>query len=265
MNRLPHCRLDSRPGTPGFGGGDMSARISRRRALKDLGLAGAGLAFSGGVIRGQAPNEIVIAGQPVEIAVSSVSPLTVRITLRPIRDGAPAAIAQTGHLVQEEFGTGAMRTRSIPQRMEMGTGGFIVRCLVDGAPRVYVDRASGEPIQKLTFDAAAPGMSFLLPKGPLLGLGEGGVQFDKKGSTDQMRNGQVTSQADGYGLSTHGTRAPVQWLVGTDGWAMFIHQPYGTFDFKGDEGKFLPRPEAALPLDVFVVASKDPLAIMREY
>ena len=83
-------------------------------------------------------------------------------------------------------------------------------------------------------------MSFLLPKGPLLGLGEGGVQFDKKGSTDQMRNGQVTSQADGYRLAIHGTRAPIQWLVGTDGWAMFIHQPYGAFDFTGTEGKFTP-------------------------
>ena len=42
-------------------------------------------------------------------------------------------------------------------------------------------------------------MSFLLPKGPLLGLGEGGVQFDKKGSTDQMRNGQVTRRPTATG------------------------------------------------------------------
>ena len=35
-------------------------------------------------------------------------------------------------------------------------------------------------------------MSFLLPKGPLLGLGEGGVQFDKKGidRSDAQRSGQ---------------------------------------------------------------------------
>jgi alpha-glucosidase/alpha-D-xyloside xylohydrolase len=108
------------------------------------------------------------------------------------------------------------------------------------------------------------------------------VQLDKKGSTDQMRNGQVTSRADGYGLGANGTRAPVQWLIGTgDGWAMFIHQPYGSFDFKGPEGRFtLPvRPAAApasvvsstvttepfLPLDVFVVAADDPAVIMRQY
>ena len=75
----------------------------------------------------------------------------------------------------------------------------------------------------------------------------------------------------------------MQWLIGTDGWAMFIHQPYGTFDFKGSEGRFsmpvpvaspavtsvvnAPPPGAAafLPLDMFVVASRDPSVVMREY
>ena len=37
-----------------------------------------------------------------------------------------------------------------------------------------------------------------------------------------------------------------------------------TFDFTGPEGQFTPR-RALLPLDVFVVASRDPAAIMREY
>jgi alpha-glucosidase/alpha-D-xyloside xylohydrolase len=92
-----------------------------------------------------------------------------------------------------------------------------------------------------------------------------------------MRNGQVTSQADNYRLAVHGTRAPIQWLVGTDGWAVFIHQPYGQFDFTrlradgasagevGGEGRFMPPAASALPLDLFVVSSKDPAVIMREY
>ena len=74
-----------------------------------------------------------------------------------------------------------------------------------------------------------------------------------------MRSGQA-----GYQLATHGGRVPIQWLVGTDGWAMFIHHPLGTFDFTGAEGKFAPAGDA-LPLDVFVVASPDPADIMREY
>jgi alpha-glucosidase/alpha-D-xyloside xylohydrolase len=46
---------------------------------------------------------------------------------------------------------------------------------------------------------------------------------------------------------------------------MFIHQPYGQFDFTGTEGKFIPPAASALPLQLFVVASHDPKVIMREY
>ena len=107
-------------------------------------------------------------------------------------------------------------------------------------------------MQRLVLDAEQPGVSFKLPDGPLLGLGEGGPQFDRKGSTDRMRNGQ-----GGYQLRTHGGRVPIQWLVGTDGWGMFIHHPLGTFDFTGPEGKLTPFADA-MPLDVFIVASSDP-------
>ena len=47
-----------------------------------------------------------------------------------------------------------------------------------------------------------------------------------------MRNGQ-----GGYQLRTHGGRVPIQWLIGTAGWALFIHQPFGTFDLKARPGR----------------------------
>jgi hypothetical protein len=85
----------------------MADGISRRDALKHLGAAGAGFVISGGVIRGQSA-DIVIAGTPVEIAVSSVSAATVRITLRPIQPGAAAPIPVTGAVVQRlTFDAGA--------------------------------------------------------------------------------------------------------------------------------------------------------------
>ena len=88
-----------------------------------------------------------------------------------------------------------------------------------------------------------------------------------------MRNGQVTSAEDGYRLAIHGTRMPIQWLMGTDGWAMFIHQPYGAFDFKGAEGRFTPRarhrsnehPPSHCRSMCSSSARLEPAAIMREY
>ena len=226
-------------------------------------MAGAGLALSGGVIRGQGAG-IIVAGKPVEIAVSSVSPATVRLTVRPIVDGAAMPVAVTGALETESFRPSLAAARAAAPLTRVRAGDLAVR-FTDNPPTLIVETAKGEVVQRFGLGADAPGLTFLLPKGPLLGLGEGGVQFDKKGSTDQMRNGQRDAKEDGYLLATHGTRAPIQWLVGTDGWAVFIHQPYGTFDFKGADGKFTPPAASALPLDVFVVSSRDPLVIMREY
>src|SRR5262249_18527667 len=47
---------------------------------------------------------------------------------------------------------------------------------------------------------------------------------------------------------------------------MFIHQPFGTFDFTGPEGRFDPGgPAAALPLDIFIVAAREPGQVLAEY
>jgi alpha-glucosidase (family GH31 glycosyl hydrolase) len=248
---------------------------SRRETLKALGAGAAALALPKFTLGATSAEPLMIAGQAAELQVSSVSPVTVRLTLRAA--GQPAAIPFTGALVQDEFTV--LRTGL----REMGPGtrvraGEVVVVLTGSPPTIRVENAKGESFQTLVFDAAKPGMEFTLPKGPLLGLGEGGAQFDRKGVVDQMRNGQ-----GGYRLATHGTRAPVQWLISTDGGAMFVHQPYGAFDLTGAKGKFTPTvlppnpanqmvnsttPVAAnegLPLDIFVVASKDPVVIMREY
>jgi alpha-glucosidase len=238
----------------------MTTRISRRRAIGYLGAASAALVVPPRVVWAQ-PTRLTIAGKPAELAVAA-GVRTVRVMVRPIVDGAPAPIPPTG-AVFGRFDNGLMLPAAGAR-----AGDAAVRFTGD-PPTIHIDRRrSGgqtQVVQRLAFDAAAPGVSFLLPKGPLLGLGEGGVQFDRKGSTDEMRNGQVNADADGYRLAINGTRAPIQWLVGTDGWALFIHQPYGAFDFKGADGRFTPRPETPLPLDIFVVTSSDPIEIMREY
>src|SRR5215471_9518637 len=227
---------------------------SRREALKRAGA----IIVGARVLRFEAP-AITIAGEPAEITVASLSAVTVRITIKPLRGETPTDVPITGELVSPTIGTVATRSQTATSLARVPAGDLVVE-LHDGPPTIVVKTRKGDVVQRLTFDAAAPGMSFLIGNGPLLGLGEGGPQFDRKGSTDRMIRGQ-----GGYRLSTHGTRAPIQWLVGTEGWGMFIHQPYGSFDLTGTEGKFAPAAGAALPLDLFVVSSRDPKTIMREY
>jgi alpha-glucosidase len=236
----------------------MTERITRRDAVKQIGATVAGVALSGDVSRGTSA-DIVIAGQRVELMVSSLSASTVRVTIRAIGAGRTLPVPVTGALVREQPEATAPVAREISALPRTRSGDLFVH-YTDGPPTVHVTTAAGAEVQRLGFDPADPGMSFSLGAGPLLGLGEGGPQFDRRGSTDRMINGQ-----GGYRLATHGTRAPVQWLVGTDGWAMFIHQPYGAFDFTGARGLFTPPAASALPFDVYVVGAHDPSVIMREY
>jgi alpha-glucosidase/alpha-D-xyloside xylohydrolase len=234
--------------------------MNRREALRRIGQATAGLTLSGGVIRGQG-SDIVVAGSPVEIAIASVSPSTVRITVLPVQNGLGVEAAQTpetGTIVPEGQGRGVTRGRDARPLSSVRAGNLRVRYTAD-PPTLHVESASGQTVQTLTMDSRSAGMSFTLPKGPLLGLGEGGPQFDRKGQNFPNRSGQ-----GGYQLATHGGRVPIQWIIGTDGFAIFIHRPLGTIDLTGAEGKFAPASDA-LPLDMFVVGSRDPAVLMREY
>jgi len=235
----------------------MASPITRRDALRQLGAAGTGLALGARLVRGQEAG-LVVAGQAVDIAVTAVSPVTARITLRPVAGETLLEVADTGALAGT-FDRPMVRGRGPGEVTRVEVGELVVRCTA-GPPTIHVDRLDGRVVQRLTFAADTPFVSFLLPDGPLLGLGEGGPQFDRKGSVDRMRSGQ-----GGYRLATHGTRAPVPWLVGTDGWGLFIHQPDGTFDFTGPDGVFTPRDDGPRPFDAFVVGSSDPVVVMREY
>lgn len=241
----------------------MTQQMSRRDALRALTLAGAGLSAPT-LLRGMA-SALEVGGRAVDVAVWTLGPTTLRITVRPA--SATAAVPLTGAVLQDEAGTPSPGVPGLAAGTSVRAGDLTVR-LTESPPVLQVLDAAGGTVQRLTLDAAAPTLRFLLPRGPLLGMGEGGAQFDRKGAIDDMRNGQgARMEGPGaYRLATHGTRAPVQWLIGTtDGWALFIHQPYGRFDLTGTEGVFTPTAETTSPLDVFVVASKDPQVIMREY
>jgi alpha-glucosidase/alpha-D-xyloside xylohydrolase len=67
-----------------------------------------------------------------------------------------------------------------------------------------------------------------------------------------------------YQLRTHGGRVPVQWMI-TNQSALYIHQPLGTIDLTGTDGFFDPPAGSSLPIDIFVVGSKDPAVIMKSW
>jgi alpha-glucosidase (family GH31 glycosyl hydrolase) len=211
--------------------------------------------------RVQADEQVLqIAGRDVEIQMTPVSGFTFRLSVLPLQNGKPIEPASDGSLEERSWAAPAVKLSGAVREQTVKMGAAQVK--VATSPLTFtVETASGELVQRLTIDGDTGAVKFSTGSAPILGLGEGGPQFDRRGSTDRMRSGQ-----GGYQLRSHGGRVPIPWVIGTSGWAMFFHQPFGTFDFTGAESSFHPAlPAAELPLDIFVVVSRDPRTIMAEY
>jgi alpha-glucosidase (family GH31 glycosyl hydrolase) len=235
----------------------MTERYSRRQALKTLGAVSATAAFPLGLKAQPQPQEVRVTGRAVEIQITSVSPHTFRLTVLADETG---RVASDDSLIRDDWGKPVARLRGVLNRQQVKCGEVNIQIDPD-PPSFRISDSRARLIQKLDINPQTGSLSFITGDSPLLGLGEGGPQFDRRGSTDEMRSGQ-----GGYKLGTHGGRVPIPWIIGTSGWAIFIHQPFGTFDFTGTESKFHPQsPETALPLDLFFISSADPATIMAEY
>ena len=252
----------------------MNEKPSRREALKSISSAGVLALLNTPTLTAQG-EAIRVAGLPVEIAVSAVSPQTARISLVPLVNGRPQPMPADGSLVQPTWSAPVARWRTAADGARVRCGELTVT--LSAAPlTLRVEAKDGGLVQQLRVDEQTGSLAFHLGDAPLLGLGQGGPQFDRRGSTYTNRNGQ-----GGYQLRTHGGRVPIQWLIGTGGWAMYIRHPLGGFDLTGKEGRLIPRgvdtpassvagalegsPAGALPLDLFVVGAREPAQVMAEY
>jgi alpha-glucosidase (family GH31 glycosyl hydrolase) len=241
----------------------MDTRLKRREILKQMAAASTAMLLPGNIgaaSRSGAAGAAQIAGRDCEIQIAPVSETTLRLSILPIENGTPQAVAGNGSLVQDSWAppVATWRVEWKPQTVKCGN--LSINFSLD--PLTFaIANSKGETVQRISIDENSGVVSFLAGDAPLLGLGEGGAQFDRRGSVDRMVSGQ-----GGYQLHTHGGRVPIPWLIGTAGWAIYFHQPFGTFDLAGPTATFLPTSaETALPLDIFLIVSPEPASIMAEY
>jgi alpha-glucosidase/alpha-D-xyloside xylohydrolase len=229
--------------------------ISRRRAVQGIGASGLAA-----LLPAPAPTSkqaLTVAGTPVELALRSVGTQIVRVSIVPTGGSQPGVIPSNGSVIVSLDQPPVVRLTDVAAPRDVSCGEARVTVSTDP----FVIRATGQGgrlVQEIRIDAKTGGFAFHLGDAPVLGLGEGGQQFDRRGSVDRMRSGQ-----GGYRLRTHGGRVPVPWLIGTSGWAMLVNQPSGTFDLTGTTGQFAPaRGAAPLPIDIFIVTAREPRQIM---
>lgn len=232
--------------------------FTRRQALQTLVTAtGGSLITARG--RGASRGNLEIQGKPVEVTLSSVSPSTVRIQVSSL-DGETPPVPSDGALVQEQWGKPIARLRTETKGKGTKCGDLVVAVTANPLTVRVRDKAN-RMVQELRAESDGGSIGFSLGDGPLLGLGQGGPQFDRRGKVDRMTSGQ-----GGYHLRTHGAKVPIPFIVGTSGWAMYVHEPVASFDLTGERGILKPiNSHPSLPLDIFVVGAKDPAAIMAEY
>ncbi len=140
--------------------------------------------------------------------------------------------------------------------------------------------AAGETVQKISIDRETALVTFQTGSAPILGLGEGGPQFDRRGQAYDNRSGQ-----GGYQLRTFGGRVPIPFIIGSAGWSHVHPSTLRHVRFDWPESKFTPlypttatftppaaqgqRPtppaHAPLPIDLFFTTSREPAVLMEEY
>jgi alpha-glucosidase/alpha-D-xyloside xylohydrolase len=209
----------------------------------------------------KAGSRIQFNGVPVELTISQVSEHTLRVELSPLDEhGKPQAELPSAGFAPFST-TEKLRLRELAGDKELRAGQF--RVTIKSQPlTITVRRANRTLVQKLTFDNEGGTNSVVFQTAaPVLGLGEGGPQFDRRGEFYSTRNGEGVSS-----LAMYGARIPVPFLIGSDGWALFLSEPRGAFDLRGAQGVLHPQPGATPGrADVFLVDAREPADTMREF
>jgi alpha-glucosidase (family GH31 glycosyl hydrolase) len=207
------------------------------------------------------------AGQDCELAIFEVSAHTLRITVTPQKEPQAALNLDAGPVLNRRtWPEPVLKATDLPKDQTL----FLKNQIVTIKPSpltIEVASLAGKVVQRLSFDATASGISFRLGAGPVVGLGGGGAQFDRRGTFDAMNNGHRAGE-----YQIFGSRVPIPFLIGTEGWGLFLHRPFrASVDLRGHEGRLEARAESnrpeerPLPLDLFVIRADTPSAIMEEY
>jgi alpha-glucosidase (family GH31 glycosyl hydrolase) len=197
---------------------------------------------------------------PSELVISEVSERMVRIELAPLDEqGRPRAGTLSTVLVPFPV-VEKLRRRELTSEKEIRAGKL--RVTIKPQPLAFtIRRADGKLVQELIFDDGTNSVVKFRTDAPVLGLGEGATQFDRRGTNFTMLNGQRAPF-----LATHGGTIPVPFLIGTDGWALFVHRPWGEFDLR-DGGKFIPlkASQGKETLEIYVISMDEPVDALTEY
>ena len=215
---------------------------------------------------------IQLTDTPIELSISQISPHMLHLKLSPLNQ-AGVSLPDPPSTVLVPFDDDKLTIRTLPTPRQLQIGDLHLSLASDPLC-LSISRPGAKLAQKFTFDSSDASISFPTPA-PIFGLGGGRQQFDRRGYLYDMRNGQNAL------LATNGATLPVPFLIGADGWAIFIHnpppptndpreaaQPWGQFDLRDPTvGKFIPKPGSLqhAPLHLFIMILDQPSDALEEF
>jgi alpha-glucosidase/alpha-D-xyloside xylohydrolase len=187
----------------------------------------------------------------LNLVVTALSPNILRISISPAND-APR-FAELGVVATEGkdlAGPGLVHPDTV------SWGKYSLK--ITGNPLHVAAYENGKLRQEVRFDLDSTDVRFNLT-GPVFGLGEGVHPFDRRGTRDEMSNGQHSPD-----LQTFGARVPIPWVISPEGWGVFVGQPSGPFDFTATEARFRGS-EATSTRNVYLLLGDTPADVLHAY
>ena len=228
----------------------MSERLSRRAALKHLAAAGVGC----GLQSRRHPRPVHADSHRRDASgdsVASISPVTVRITVAAIVG--TGGVPDDGALVAAAEGKPLARRRTADAFAPVRAGNLIGALHRRPAGDSRRHRARDSPSSAWHSAPTSRACRSSCPRDRCSASARAG-----RSSIARARSIACATARAAISCRTHGGRVPIQWLVGTDGWGMFIHQPLGAFDFTGAEGTLTPAARRRCRSTSSSSASRDP-------
>lgn len=229
----------------------MSKELTRRYVLGGLGASLGQLLFQT-ELKAATPLTVP-TGKPgqLDLSLTAITERVLRISIAPAVAKPPSAeLGVVENLHETALGGSAAAV--------VTWGGFKIR--VEEVPlRITVTDAAEKVRQQIQFDLDSTAVRFRLGSQPVFGLGEGLAGLERRGTKDEMRNGQGSSE-----LRIAGSRVPIPWVMSPEGWGVFVGQPMGTFDLTGEMG-VVRSPVATSTRNVYVILGETPAELLRGY
>jgi len=207
------------------------------------------------------PAQVMIAGQPVELTVGWVGAERhglVRVLVEPIVGGAPQRMQDGPFVLPQRWLGEPLRLRESGEPRTLRRGAL--RLTADPSElTVQVRGADDQLLVSLAIDSATGQLRFPVGDAPLMGLGQGGQPFDRRGAVDPM----VTGTGPPWPMWYFGGRVAIPWLVSAEGWGIYFHAPHYELDLRGEIGSARVSRDVSgpLPIDVFIAAPGEAVAL----